>query len=65
MNTALKARDFPALIASAASEAAQIALTAGWIQAVFERFYADFQRLTWLAKSAFESRDHPAAVACA
>ena len=63
MNTASAARDYPALIASAASDAARIELAAAWVQAVFEQFYAEFQRLTWLAKSAFETRDHPAAVA--
>jgi isocitrate dehydrogenase kinase/phosphatase len=63
MNTAPEACDYPALIANAPSDAARIELTAAWVQAVFEEFYAEFQRLTWLAKSAFETSDHPAAVA--
>ena len=63
MDTAREARDYPALIAHASSDAARIELAAAWVQAVFEEFYADFQRLTWLAKSAFETSDHPAAVA--
>ena len=65
MNTALQAGDYPELIARAASEATRIELTARWTQAVFEQFYAEFQRLTWQARSAFETRDHSAAVACA
>lgn len=65
MNTARQASDYPALIATAPSDAARIELAAEWIQAVFEQFYTEFQQLTWLAKSAFETRDHPAAVACA
>ncbi len=64
-NTTQEATDYPALIAAAASDAARVILTADWIRSVFDGFYAEFLRLTWLAKSAFESRDHPAAVASA
>ena len=65
VDTGRAAGDYPALIERAPSDAARIGLTAAWIQAVFEQFYAEFQRLTWLAKSAFEACDHPASVACA
>jgi isocitrate dehydrogenase kinase/phosphatase len=54
---------YPDLIGAAQTEAERIKLAAAWILGDFERFYAEFQQLTWLAKSAFESRDHPAAVA--
>jgi isocitrate dehydrogenase kinase/phosphatase len=59
------APDYPARIAAAGSDGARVTLTAEWIRSVFEGFYAEFLRLTWLAKSAFEARDHPAAVASA
>jgi isocitrate dehydrogenase kinase/phosphatase len=55
--------DYAAALATASSERARIQLTAAWILNVFDDFYAEFERLTWAAKSAFESRDHPAAVA--
>jgi isocitrate dehydrogenase kinase/phosphatase len=55
--------DYAAALATASSERARIELSAGWILNVFDDFYAEFERLTWAAKSAFESRDHPAAVA--
>ena len=64
-NTTEPATDYPALIAAAASDQARVILTADWIRSVFDGFYAEFLRLTWLAKSEFESRDHPAAVASA
>ena len=36
---------------------------AEWILREFDRFYEEFLRLTWEAKSAFESRDHATGVA--
>jgi isocitrate dehydrogenase kinase/phosphatase len=59
------ATDYAMRIASAESEAARIELAGAWIGAAYEQTYAEFQRLTWLAKSAFEACDHPGAVACA
>ena len=55
--------DYAARVSSAGSERARIQLTAEWILGVFDDFYAEFMRLTWAAKAAFESRDHPTAVA--
>jgi isocitrate dehydrogenase kinase/phosphatase len=55
--------DYAARVSSAGSERARIQLTAEWILGVFDDFYAEFMRLTWTAKAAFESRDHPTAVA--
>jgi isocitrate dehydrogenase kinase/phosphatase len=55
--------DYAARVAAAAPGRARIQLTAAWILNVFDDFYAEFRRLTWAAKGAFESRDHPAAVA--
>lgn len=55
--------DYAARLVSAESERARTALTAEWILSVFDRFYEEFLRLTWAAKSAFESRDHPTAIA--
>ncbi len=55
--------DHAARVSSAASERTRIELTAAWILTVFDDFYAEFLRLTWAAKAAFESRDHPTAVA--
>ena len=63
MNVARHAVDFPSRIAAARSDRARIELTASWVGSVFERVYEEFIRLTWLAKTAFETRDHPAAVA--
>jgi isocitrate dehydrogenase kinase/phosphatase len=54
--------DYVARVGSA-NEPARIQLTAEWILSVFDEFYAEFLRLTWAAKAAFERRDHPAAVA--
>jgi isocitrate dehydrogenase kinase/phosphatase len=48
---------------SAARDRERIDLTAEWILGSFDSFYAEFVRLTWAAKAAFETRDHPAAVA--
>lgn len=39
------------------------ALVAERILGSFERFYAEFRRLTWLAEATFEARDHAATVA--
>jgi isocitrate dehydrogenase kinase/phosphatase len=55
--------DYAALLSSSASEPVRVQLTAEWILSVFDAFYAEFLRLTWTAKTAFESRDHPMAVA--
>jgi isocitrate dehydrogenase kinase/phosphatase len=54
---------FPALIAAASSDGVRNELVGAWILCSFERFYETFRRLTWLAKTAFETREHPAAVA--
>jgi len=56
-------RDYAARLMSAEGERARIALTAEWILSVFDSFYEEFLRLTWAAKAAFESRDHPTAIA--
>jgi isocitrate dehydrogenase kinase/phosphatase len=55
--------DYAARLACALGERARVELTAAWILSVFDSFYAEFVRLTWAAKAAFESRDHPTAVA--
>jgi len=55
--------DYAARVAAAPPGPARAQLTAAWILDVFDDFYAQFQRLTWAAKAAFESRDHPTAVA--
>jgi isocitrate dehydrogenase kinase/phosphatase len=55
--------DYPQMLAAASSERVRIQLAASWIHSVFDQFYAEFLRLTWSAKAAFETRDHPAAVA--
>jgi isocitrate dehydrogenase kinase/phosphatase len=55
--------DYAARLAAAECEGARSRLTAEWILSVFDRFYEEFLRLTWTAKAAFESRDHPTAVA--
>jgi len=56
-------RDYAARLAGAASERVRIELTAEWILRVFDDFYEQFLQLTWAAKVAFESRDHPTAIA--
>ena len=56
-------RDYAARLASAASERSRVELTAAWILSVFDGFYEEFVKLTWAAKAAFETRDHPTAVA--
>lgn len=55
--------DHARLIARAGSDRARIELAADWILQAFERFYAESLQLPWLAKSAFERRDHPATLA--
>ena len=50
-------------VIAADSERTRIQLTAGWILETFDEVYAQFLRLTWAAKAAFECRDHPAAIA--
>jgi isocitrate dehydrogenase kinase/phosphatase len=61
--TASQRVDYAARLASATCERARIELTADWILSVFDSFYEEFVKLTWAAKAAFESRDHPTAVA--
>ncbi len=61
--TASQSLDYAARLASATCERARIELTAAWILSVFDSFYEEFVKLTWAAKAAFESRDHPTAVA--
>jgi len=55
--------DYAARVTAAPPGRTRVELTAAWILNVFDDFYAEFQRLTWAAKGAFESRDHPTAVA--
>lgn len=50
-------------IAAASTEAQRIDLAARWILDRFDRFYAESRRVPWLAKAAFERRDHPTTVA--
>jgi isocitrate dehydrogenase kinase/phosphatase len=56
-------RDHAVRLAAASSAKERVELTAAWILDVFDRFYAEFVRLTWEAKRAFEMQDHAAAVA--
>jgi isocitrate dehydrogenase kinase/phosphatase len=65
MNTVSHVAEYPALVSSAATDRARVLLTAAWIRCVFDKFYADFLKLTWNAKSAFENRDYQASVAYA
>ncbi len=55
--------DHAARLAAASSAWERVELSAELILDVFDRFYAEFVRLTWEAKTAFETRDHAAAVA--
>src|SRR5690348_6083878 len=52
-----------AMLSVAVEDAERTRLVAEWIFSTFESFYAEFRRLTWLAKTAFETRDPAAAVA--
>jgi isocitrate dehydrogenase kinase/phosphatase len=63
VSRAVRGVDCAARFAAAACEQERIERTAEWILGVFDGFYEEFLRLTWAAKAAFESRDHPAAVA--
>ena len=63
MNSPCEITDYAALVASAESERARVKLSAAWIASVFDEFYEEFLKLTWLAKASFENRDPPASVA--
>jgi len=65
MNSVVQASDYPQLIAATKSERARVELAAAWIRRVFDQFYEEFLKLTWSAKTAFETRDYPASVGCA
>jgi isocitrate dehydrogenase kinase/phosphatase len=54
---------FATLLAAAATDDQRTRIVAAWIFESFEGFFAEFRRLTWLAKTAFEARDPAAAVA--
>ena len=54
---------FPSLLSRSSSDTVRNELVSAWILCSFERFYATFRRLTWLAKTAFETREHPASIA--
>lgn len=53
---------FPTLLSVVTADEERTRLVAAWIFNSCENFYAEFRRLTWLAKTAFESRDPAAAV---
>jgi isocitrate dehydrogenase kinase/phosphatase len=53
---------FAAQLGAASADPERTRLVAAWVFESFVRFYAEFQRLTWLAKTAFEVRDPGAAV---
>jgi isocitrate dehydrogenase kinase/phosphatase len=55
--------DYAGRLRAAISDRARVEITAAWILGVFDRFYEEFLALTWAAKSAFERRDPPTAVA--
>ncbi len=67
MNDAVAQKSEPAnharLIAAASSDSKRIELVADWILQAFDRFYAESLQIPWLAKMAFERRDHPATLA--
>jgi isocitrate dehydrogenase kinase/phosphatase len=65
MNSVRQPADYPQMIAAASSERVRVQLAAAWIHSVFDQFYEEFLRLTWSAKSAFETRDYAASVASA
>lgn len=62
-DTHTRSADYAARVSAAPSERAGLALSAEWILSVFDSFYAEFLRLTWAAKAAFETCSHPTAVA--
>src|SRR5574342_1356101 len=55
--------DYARMIAGAGSDSERIELVADWILQAFDRFYAESRQIPWLAKTAFERRDHPATLA--
>jgi len=63
MSSPWQAPDYGALVARAKSVRERVELSAEWVGSVFDSFYAEFLRLTWMAKSAFEDCDPPASVA--
>ncbi len=65
MNEAIPttADDHRARLVAARCDRTRAEATSGWIFDSFEHFYDEFRRLTWLAKSCFEERDHATAVA--
>jgi isocitrate dehydrogenase kinase/phosphatase len=65
MNSVRQPADYPQMIAAATSERVRVQLAAWWIHSVFDQFYQEFLRLTWSAKTAFETRDYAASVASA
>ena len=54
---------FATQLSTATADAERTRLVAAWIFDSFTNFYAEFQRLTWLAQTAFEEREPAAAVA--
>jgi len=54
---------FASQLSTATVDEERTRLVAAWIFESFTSFYAEFQRLTWLAQTAFEERDPAAAVA--
>ena len=52
-------------LSAATADEERTRLVAAWIFDSYTGFYAEFQRLTWLAQTAFEERDPVAAVAYA
>jgi len=59
---AVQVDSFPTRLSTAATSEERTRLVAAWIFKTFEDFYAEFRRLTWLAKTAFESHDPAGAV---
>jgi isocitrate dehydrogenase kinase/phosphatase len=57
-----KNNSFPVRLSVAATSGARTRLVAAWILETFESFYAEFRRLTWLAKTAFEAQEPAGAV---
>ncbi|MGA8708074.1 MAG: isocitrate dehydrogenase kinase/phosphatase AceK regulatory subunit [Steroidobacteraceae bacterium] len=63
VDATLQVTDYASLVRAADTERERVELTAEWIGDVFDRFYDEFLKLTWMAKTAFEDRDPPASVA--